>query len=366
MPTTETKFVLDKNKFVDELLNNSGLGEWIDKNIRALSDPHNRGRDGNVSGYNGPKGEEDFEHESELEKSRFQIRRSMYEMYKDPNGSVATDLKAIWGFVGPVFNLESAPYEQDLLLVLKKTDVFDEEIQIGLLRHMLNVSLRNSNLRRNISEEKINALRKNVAVKMAASAKATLEDMTEASRTTHDINIIRDTVEKAKRELDAEMKKDFPDKQKISQISISAQSAARSLPSDEHRYTEAIVAEFDEGKILAAGATYVPQLQKSLEERAIESEYAQFKTQTELDQKQQEVERAKKATANADQDLENEKRKNAQLTQQLNELQRKNREQESLIKSIKMKIASLKVNFFAGGGVLKEIQSYISDVTKEY
>ena len=194
---------------------------------------------------------------------------------------------------------------------------------------------------------------------------ATLWDMSNAADITNDINIVRDTVEMAKRELNEELKKDFPDKEKVEKICDCARGAVWDLSVDHHKYKESILSEFDTNKILAFGPTYVPKLQKSLEERAVEAEYAQFKTNAELDKKNKEIESVKKDKAFVEEDLEKEKQKNAMLVKQLNEMQNKLKEQESIIKSIKMKIASQKAGLI-GGGPLKEIQEYVANATKQY
>jgi len=367
MPTQKKEFVFDKNEFLKDMVNNSTMGDYIDKVVTAMYNPHYRDHNGHVSGYNGPETDEELESSIQNSPYRAYITKSLYEMYKNPDGQTAQDTKACWQFVGPIFTTN--PTEQDFLIVLKKIDVFNQEVQAQILRHIFKKLY---SYHQSISQEKSRAIRKEAAVKLATMPNATLEDMCNAAAMTSDMNIIRDTIEMAKRELDKEMKKDFPDKEKISKICSYARLAVVQIGTGNKQYVEMVTSEFDSNKVLESGAKYVPQLQKSLEERAVDAEYEQFKINTELEKQKKETDKANQETARAQQEttfvqqeLENEKQKNAKLTKQLNEMQKALQERDALIKSIKMKIASQKVGLI-GGGPLKEIQEYVKEATKQY
>lgn len=72
------------------------------------------------------------------------------------------------------------------------------------------------------------------------------------------------------------------------------------------------------------------------------------------------------AIQNLQNELKNEQQKNAKLVQQLNEQQQKISKLETIIRTIKMKIGSIHANFFAGGGLVKEIQNFVNNTAKEY
>lgn len=289
MPTQKTEFVFDKNKFLSELLSNTLLANYIDKAINVLSNPHNRDRDGNVYGYGGPMNDTVLENTTRLNPDREHIMKSLYNVYKNPDGPVATELKSFWNLVGPVFCSNRAIFEEQYLVVLKGINTFNTENQIKLLRYMFYDIDNNPNIRGNIFEEKRRQLRKNIAIMMASNPDATLEDMTNAARTTGDMKIVIDTVEMAERELDKKTK-EFEEKQKASDLTIQ-------------------------------------DLQNK---------------------------------------LANEQQKNAKLVQQLNEQQQKISKLETIIRTIKMKVGSIHANFFAGGGLVKEIQNFVNNTAKEY
>lgn len=366
MPTQKTEFVFDKNNFLSELLNNTILANYINETIDALGRPHNRDKDGNVYGYNGPMDDSKLESVIKNNPDREHITKSLYAMYKNPDGQVATELKSFWNFVGPVFCSDHAIFEQQYLVVLKGINTFNTENQVKLLRYMFGDIDHNPNIRINIPEEKQRQLRKNIAIMMASNPDATLEDMTDAASVTGDMKIVIDTVEMAKRELDKEKKKEYMDVNAISQICNCAHRTVGSISHQDHKYADAIKQIFTIDTILAADAKYVQKVNESYEKRAIDAEYNLFLKDNEIEKQKKETENAKQKTVSVEQKLETEQQKNAKLVQQLNEQQQKINKLESIIRTIKMKIGSLKANFFAGGGLIKEVQNYVNDITKGY
>jgi hypothetical protein len=360
---TTKEFIFNKNKFMSEIFDNMAFTEYVGEQVNVLTNPNNRKKDGQVSGYRGPTTEEELAKSVKLNPDRSEIMPAIYELYKNPKSQSATDFVNCWKFVGPVVDTDrKKPYKQDVLLVLNKVNIFDEDVQVRFLNLIADELYRNGY---NIPHDEAMKIYKDVLIMIASNPKATLQNKSTAANRLGDIDIARDTIEMAKKELQTELKKDFPDQSKISLICGNAKNAVESLSVDYHKYKDAVVAEFNLDNILALGVKYVPTLQKSLEERNAELETDKINSETKIKQKDDEIARAKKETENVQYYLDQERQKTEKLTQQLNEMQRKIHEQEFLIKSIKIKIGSQKVGLI-GGGPLKEIQEYIKTAAKEY
>ena len=362
-------FTFDKNEFLKEVLRNTMLSSWINRNIEALNYPGNRDRNGNVANYNGPTSEDYFDKLRESDRNHIHIARALYEMYKNPNGQEALELNALWKLVSPVFVQESSPYEQDYLMILKKMDSFNEEVQQKLLHHMFYVLSDNPNVRRNIPKEKIHELRKNIAIRMAMNPNATLRDMYDATETTHNMDIARDTVEMAKREIDKEMKKDFPDTETISRICQYARGAAYQVSYINKEYADAVNDEFNMEKILRADATYIPQLRESLEEEILklrkENDQQKANYVHDANTKNVQISALERDVKFAQENLENEQQKNEKLVRQLNEMQSALLEMQTAMKTIQMKAAAINVKGMFGMNKKAEAVAELNDYIKE-
>ena len=360
----EKDFKFDKNKFTSEMLD-TGAQDMVSNFIDALSDPHNRDiRSGEVVGYNGAVDDASLAKKIQTNPDRKYIYEAFYEFYKNPEGPVANQIKAYWGFIKPVFHTRQAS-KQEILAVLYKIDEFDEDAKVKLLRRVANILENAYQYGLSFGNMEASQMRKDVLVKLASCQNATLQDKSRAVDGTGKIDIIRDAIEMAKTEIDAELKKDFPDARRIVTICGIALSAGNHAESYDHEYAKQIREEFDSDKVLAFGPKYVQHVQKSLEEEIIELKRANTDNELKIKKQQAELDKSNGERDWVKEKLTQTEQKNNMLSSELNELQRKIKEQEYIIKNIKLKVASQKVGLI-GGGAIKEIQDYVKDQTKNY
>ena len=355
----ELKF--DTNKFVQNILNAQRRPYFIDQ-FKIL---FNRSINGNfnMNSYIGPENEADLKKHLAAEKqygtANIELTNAMYQIYKNPVAEFATDFYSLWQFIGPIFEpSDSYEAQRQIPLIVNKIDSFDGQTQLELLRFII------------ANDKKLDTTTiKSIHKKIAANENATANDRTEAAEETKDTNICRDTIEFLKNDLSGEMNKDFPDSNKIHTICNYAQRVCKVLENDifkkrpngfysnndpEYQYIQMIRGEFDINKILSAGAEYVPQIQKSLEERVIAAEKRAEDTEKQLNFAKQEAlhdaEKAKK-------DLETEKQKSARLARDMDLMQNQLSQQDAFIKALKMKMATLKMGVFGNG---KDFQAWLA------
>ena len=365
MVQIQQPFTFDRNKFLAEILSGKMYPSAVDRIINALINPNNRDKDGNVYGYYGPTTDEELKNHLKKDTEDEMIVRSFYELYKNPNGQVASDLKNLWNFVGPVLNTEKRkPTKQEYLMVLNRLNIFDEDVQLNLLRWIYNNYFRHNYS--GLSDNDYKELYKTVLKMLAANPQVSIEDKSEVAHNLSDINIARDVVEQAKEELNKELNnpdKPIPDRSKLSAICGAAQHAVSGFGNDND-YRKTIMAEFDLDKILALDPQYVPKMQTSLEEQNTklteELRIEKYNNSHAVNDRDIEIKRLKQDLQFAQDDLDKQKVKNEQLTRQLNELEAVLRDMQSMMKTIKMKTAAIATEgMFGRGKKIKELNDYI-------
>lgn len=370
MPTQKTEFVFDKNKFLNELLNNTLLANYIDKTINTLSNPHNRDRDGSVSGYDGPTDDTELESGIKFNPDREHIMKSLYNVYKNPNSPASAELIRLWNFVGPVLNTESRNMtKQEYLMVLNRLNIFDEQVQLDILHFLYHSRFKYNSS--GLSETNYKELLPIILKMLAANPLVSIQDKSEAAYALRDMDIARDVVKRAKEELDKELNNPdnpIPDRTKLSIICGSVQHAVSGFAPD-NEYRKAVTAEFNLDNVLALNPQYVPEMQTSLEE-----ENAQLKKditrQTyehshEVKEKDTKISNLERELEYAKEDLDKQKVKNEKLTRQLNEMEEALREMQAMMKTIKMKAAAITAEgMFGRGKKAEELNDYVQEALK--
>ena len=348
MPIQNQEILFDKNRFTMAFL---GLGmsrkSFID-NIEALKQYISTGKADNhhlIKDEKTVKEKSKAKYENQKDEDYAYIANLLYEFYKNQQKPQITEFFKYWDFIKPIFGIDIyKPSIQQLSLVLKKIDIFDEKTQLKLLRFIINKG------RTNLDISTI----KSIFIKIASNKNATATDRTCAAEVTKDKNICRDTIEFLKTELSNEMNKDFPDSHEISVICDYASAICRVLENNvfnnrpngfysntdpEYQYLQMIRDEFDIDKILSAGYEYIPQIRQSLEERLITAEHH--------------AKKAEDALNITNQTLRNEQQKNTLLVQQMDTMQQQINTQSSWIKTAKIRAATLKTGLFNGSDLKK-------------
>ena len=186
-------------------------------------------------------------------------------------------------------------------------------------------------------------------------------------------DVVRDVIEDLRKELEAELQQKIPDVTKIKHIGDYA--AWLMSRAEDHldenpkniqnpldpEYIKMIREEFDIENIKNADEKYVAQNRITLEERAISAEKRAAEAEklaTKYTETNVRLNKLEMEYNNVCRFLKAEKEKNEHLTNQLNVLNRQIEQQDSFIKTIKMKIASMKTGMFNGGAV-KDLQQFI-------
>ena len=371
----DTELHFNRNDFVINMLD-SKRTNWFARDFAKLSDFRNR------DNYKGPKNQEDLdeivkEYTKDGKLGDVSIVKLLYKCYTDPNNPTVQEFQKFWNFIEPIFFEASyimnnfGNLNPQYLLILNKLDTFDEKAQFEILKRMIGCGIADQKGKNeNIGEIIYN--------KIANNKQATTDYKVMATNAllhkNHDI--VRDTIELLKRELDAELKSDSPNHNHIEHISNDANwimsnlqnSFASNAPytnniknSLSKDYIKTIRDEFDLGKVLAVGTEYIQQIKESLEERAINAErqaHESDKRAQKYEETNIKLNRLQMEYNDIVRQLESEKSKNERLTGELNLLNQQIEKQNSFIKSVQMKIATLKTGLLAGNSV-KDLQNFV-------
>jgi hypothetical protein len=371
MTQIQQPFTFDRNKFLAEILAGQRNASVIDGEINALTNQHNRDKDGHVYGYHGATTDEALENHLKTYDQDEMIVRSLYELYKNPNSPASAELIRLWNFVGPVLNTERRNMtKQEYLMVLNRLNIFDEQVQLDILHFLYHNRFRYNSS--GLSETDYKELFPIILKMLAANPLVSLQDKSEAAHKLCDMGIVRDVVERAKEELNKELNNPdnpIPDRTKLSIICGSAQHAVSGFVSD-NEYRKAVTAEFNLDNVLALNPQYVPEMQTSLEE-----ENAQLKKditrQTyehshEVKEKDTKISNLERELEYAKEDLDKQKVKNEKLTRQLNEMEEALREMQAMMKTIKMKAAAITAEgMFGRGKKAEELNDYMQEALKK-
>lgn len=359
------RVIFDQNEFTSALLN-AGLRGWADTFKRWFEGE-------NQQKYNETTSDLQARIQDVTQRGNVNdgiLAKYEYQLKTNPNGEFADEFSKYWNFAKYIFMPYNAGYTSSYQLILNKIGIFSEDVQLAILKNMLN-KLRNQDQP---------ALWENINTKIANNKKASTEDKVDAAHNllhkNHDV--VRDVIELLKQDLDKELKSDFPNSETINNICTKAENIMLALQNSfinndpyVHKiqnalskdYIKTVRKEFDINKVLAGNTEYVPQINKSLEERAVNAE-KQAHEATKQAQKYEEtnirLNRLQMEYNDIVRQLESEKSKNEHLTGELNLLNKQVEKQNSFIKSVRMKIGQLKTGLLAGNGV-KDLQQFINN-----
>lgn len=203
-----------------------------------------------------------------------------------------------------------------------------------------------------------------------------LQAKTKAFHVTKNINIARDVIESYKKSLTTELAKEYPDIAKVQEICKIVKSICNEikiLTPENTAYAQTVSDEFDFEKMMTIGAQYFPQIQKSLEERAVSAEQRAQTAEHRIQSAEQHTKDAEYHASRAETDYNNEKQKlqqelqaaknkNTMLAQEMDKMQQILDTYKNFIKNLKMKIAILKIGLFGKGSLSPEqLQQWINE-----
>ena len=189
-------------------------------------------------------------------------------------------------------------------------------------------------------------------------------------------DVVRDFVEDSKKALHDELNAEFPSPKKISSICGKVEdlmqrlldSFAQNQPYLNHisnsiskEYVNAVQNEFDADKALLGGNEYVAKQDKYWEELAMKSLKRAKEAEPFVERYNKvnaELSHLKMENNDISRQLDTEKQKTERLTWQLNDLNKVVERKDSIIKTIKMKLATMQ-NKLLTKGVAKELQQVI-------
>ena len=302
--------------------------------------------------FNGPKNDQEYQIMMNQYKHSPETQRlidTMYQLYTNPDSSMAQEFHKYWKFISPLFNNQQ--YEWEIMNIINKIDIFDDETQLIILRFIKDTIQNGYYKETPVSVAKW--------TKIANNPKATAFDKADAAVKLRNENIIRDAIEALKQELHNELNQRFPDVGKINKICGHATDVMRAYysiknthgslngQSEEGKYYAEVLEMFKVEKALSDGAQYIPKLTQSLEERVAHAEAEASSSQDTIKNKESEIERLKR-------DLAAEQQKSGRLTQELNNVQNRLNSFESFVKTLRIKIGALKVGLFGKGNVSPE------------
>ncbi|MBR5903998.1 MAG: hypothetical protein IKZ49_00510 [Alphaproteobacteria bacterium] len=308
------------------------------------------------------------------------LAKLLYRFYNDPTYIATTEFVQYWKFIAGFLNHADS---ENIHLVLSKLSIFDDETQLKILKHVK----ANKNLLTKEEQESI-------SIMVNKNPKATLFDKYIFTSDSSNLDLFYETIELLKVAIKEELSKDFPNMETIKNMCTWAKELLYSfknkfpLSSQEYytpqgiEYKEKVLKlydfinitseEFDINKILQIGPEHFARTTKTLEERLADAE----KRAREAEQKAREAESKANSleTSNQqlqrningkdeeirrkDQELSDEKSKNQRLTQQANTLQAEIDSKDNFLKTLKMKLATLKMGMFGNG---KEFQTWLAN-----
>ncbi len=292
-----------------------------------------------------------------------------WRLYSNLYSEEAREFFRYWNFINGIFpkGYEDIFAKQSVPLVLNKLNVFDEKTQLNLLQHLIYF----------LNQPEDKTIRDSIWVKIAANKFASPYDRARAAQNTGNPDMIRDAVETLKDALQTEMSQDFPNQQTVENLCGWGRALASVLKqylqknnrahvnyqdTPEMQYAKTIEDEFDIKKVLALNVDYIPKLNQSLEERAIESEKTAENAKAEVINLQQRMEQnndiMQRQERQLTKNLQDEKEKNKKLLEQLSELQQQLADYERWAKTAKIKAATLKAGLFNGNSI-KEFQDFL-------
>ena len=326
--------------------------------------------------YMGPTSIKEIESKQTLNKNEYEIARYLLICYSLPNSEFARETRKIWDFIKPVtyadeyFEKRFEP--ANFMIILNKLGTFNEATQLAILQQM----------EYKVPRNKYPEITNMIATKMLQNPTATKKDRyfaaSELAITNHDV--VRDFIEDAKQDLNAELNADIPNYEHIKDITSNVKSiisiANNSILDSKYNnreiknpinaeYAKIVLEEFDLDKILSGGTEYIAKYQSTLENRAASAEERARNAESRANtaEKQAAHDHENYVTANRQlnehaSDIRNLEDKNAKLTQELNVLQNQFNKQSDFIKTIKLKIGALKTGILGNSGV-KDLQEYI-------
>ena len=299
------------------------------------------------------------------------LGKYQYELETNPNGDIAKAFRQYWEFMKCIFN--STYYNQELVnykLILNKVDTFSPDVQLIILKRLRDILVNKGHPE----------LMEIINTKIANNPHATIDDKINSAygllHKNHDI--VRDVIEELKQELDKELKSDFPNQDKVKQICNSARYLMQRLQesfrdNDPHTnnihnslsqdYIKTVLSEFDINNVLTSDAEYIAKINQSLEERAVNAERhakESDKLASQYEERNAEYNKLKMEHNETTRHLDAERAKNERLTGELDLLNKQIEKQNSFIKAVKMKIATLKTGLLAGNGV-KDLQNFVNN-----
>jgi len=366
----EKQLQFDKNQFTQDFL---GAKNYYMSTRYEIFDGLLDTRTGiNKKEYNGPRNDEElakYVNHVAQNNADINLAKYQYECYKKPDGEFAQKLRQYWNFAKYIFADYSDSYVNNYQLIINKIGTFDEKTQLKILQTLLNKFTYNSNW-----PTKLNPVIIQTEIKIIDNKFASIDDKVRATEhlltTNHDV--VRDVIEDLKKELDKELHADLPNPEKIKKICNMAGSITNSVRNllykhDELKnivnpvnmeYIKAVENEFDMDKILAGGTEYVAKTKETLEERVNAAEKQLKHQDEEIRNLEQDIQHLDTSMYEEKSRLQAEKEKNAKLVKTMDEMQRQLDRQDSFMKNLKMKMASLKMGMFGNG---KEFQAWLND-----
>lgn len=380
MPEKQDKLNFDFNQFTRDILGITYHQSFV-IDINSLYDAHTNGVP--VSKMDEEtilKNIEFYKRNKEEEKAR--VLDIIYKLYSNPNIEGATEFYNYWNLIRGILSSDdiyrgthTKLNRQDILLVLNKLSVFDEETRLAILKYAAQL------------EELTKEDKQKIQVQIASNKSASSQDKARAAWETLKPEIISDAISALKKDLETELNKDFPNPKNVDTICYFAHSIASYIHNEkfndrqyskEHPseiavlkdYYDMIKSEFDTNKILELGSEYIPQLNQSLEERAIQAEQRAKNAEQRAKEAEQRAKNAEDSRQfafddreKAQQDLRKEQQKNAQFANEMTRMQAELNHQGAFIKALKMKMATLKMGVFGNG---KEFQSWLEQKISEF
>jgi len=296
------------------------------------------------------------------------LEKYRYECYKNPDGEFAQKLRQYWNFAKYIFDDYNEGYTNNYLVIINGIGTFDEKTQLAVFRELF------EKIKFGPDKAKMDQIITQIGTKIINNKFANMEDRVRATeyllKTNHDV--VRDTIEYLKTELDKELHADLPNSEKVQSICNNAKYILTGVRNLWQRSTEAknivnpidaeyittVEKEFDLNKILTSGTEYVAKTKETLEERMNMAEKQLKVKDEEINKKEQNIQYLNASINDAKSKLQNEKDKNAKLVEMMNEMQQQMDQQYEFVKALKMKMASLKMGMFGNG---KEFQAWLND-----
>ncbi len=314
-----------------------------------------------------PQNDEDFHKLTDNAPEDFKyIINTLYNIYKNPAGKEAQEFANYWQLICPLFrDGRSSPDKVSLNLIARKISVFDEQTQFQILQRVYKLvpsDFRPPQITTLLFNNSFTPLR----IKADVAGRSTNQDMQ------------IETIELLKKEIDTELKKDFPNIKYLRELCDDGEFVARSIT--DNKLLAQYLNYFNVYEVTSGDANYIRKLQKTAEEKATEADASLKEKDKALNEKNTEIEELKKQLEAAtqshqktvsayekkigdlekvvddkDKKIEKETQKNRELTKEMDVLQKTNQESKDKLHRLKLILGKMKV-----GGLFnkntKEIQ----------